>query len=61
MTSAFSTGRYLFPERRIQCFDAGCEADFLVLAQSPMEGVEALTSIEMRIKAGALLEPPAED
>lgn len=61
LVSAFSTGKHLFPERRIQCFDAGCEADFVVLTRSPMEGVDALGSIDLLVKAGAVLEAPATD
>ena len=59
LESAFTTARYLFPDRRIQCFAPGCEADFLVLGTSPEAGVAALEDIEMRVKAGRLLEPPA--
>jgi hypothetical protein len=29
------TGKRLFPKRRIGCFEAGCEADFLVLSADP--------------------------
>jgi len=51
------TGRHLFPDRRIGCFDTGCEADFLVLREDPLADIRKLRSIEMRIKAGKLLEP----
>ena len=62
MKSAFATGRFLFPERRIQCFRPGCEADFLVLARDPLaDGVAALEAIELRVKAGAVLEAPDAD
>lgn len=61
LEAAFTTARRLFPERRIQCFYAGCEADFLVLTQNPLEGVEALSAIELRIKGGALVEARADD
>jgi hypothetical protein len=52
------TGRYLFPERRIGCFEAGCEADFLVL-RDPLTDIKALRSIEARIKVGRQMPGPA--
>lgn len=48
----FGTGRRIFPDRRIGCFDAGCEADFLVLGRDPTNDIRALRAIERRIKAG---------
>ncbi|PAX08765.1 hypothetical protein CKY28_05235 [Sphingomonas lenta] len=46
------TGALLFPERRIGCFRAGCEADFLVLGGDPTRDVKALRLITDRVKAG---------
>jgi imidazolonepropionase-like amidohydrolase len=54
-----STGRHLFPQRRIGCFEAGCEADFLVLAADPRRDIAALRGIKMRVKAGRELKAPA--
>lgn len=56
----FETGPKLFPERRIGCFSAGCEADFLVLAADPRISLDAFSSIEKRIKAGQTLVQPGE-
>ncbi|MCH9684396.1 MAG: amidohydrolase family protein [Deltaproteobacteria bacterium] len=57
-----ATGAALFPERRIGCFEAGCEADFLVLAADPRLDMAALSAIELRVKAGTALTvtAPAE-
>lgn len=51
-----ATGKHLFPDRRIGCFDAGCEADFLVLRNDPLADIKALRSIDMRIMAGTVVE-----
>lgn len=56
---ALGTGAKLFPERRIGCFEAGCEADFLVLDADPTIDVRALRSIRQRVMAGAELAAPA--
>jgi imidazolonepropionase-like amidohydrolase len=49
---ALGTGSKLFPERRIGCFEVGCEADFLVLASNPAADVAALRCIVQRVKQG---------
>lgn len=49
------TGALLFPERRIGCFDVGCEADFLILEADPTHDVRALRRIETRVMQGAPL------
>lgn len=57
-----STGRELFPNRRVGCLDRGCEADFLVLRGDPTRDITQLRAIERRIKAGRTLPdaaPPA--
>jgi len=41
-TMVFETGPVLFPERRIGCFEPGCEADFLVLEADPTADISAL-------------------
>ena len=58
MTSALATGARLFPERRIGCFETGCEADFLVLNADPIVDVRALRAIDRRIMAGAEVVAP---
>jgi imidazolonepropionase-like amidohydrolase len=59
LAMVFETGGHLFPDRRIGCFDVGCEADFLVLSSDPLVSIDALRAIEMRIKAGRLVSAPA--
>lgn len=49
------TAPVLFPQRRIGCLEAGCEADFLVLEADPTVDVTALRRIEHRIMQGARL------
>lgn len=46
------TGPVLFPDRRIGCLEAGCEADFLVLAADPTVDIAALRRIERRVMQG---------
>lgn len=50
--AVLETGARLFPERRIGCFRAECEADFLVLGGDPTQDVKALRQIVDRVKAG---------
>jgi imidazolonepropionase-like amidohydrolase len=59
LKSVLGTGAQLFPQRRIGCFEAGCEADFLVLEANPLKDIAALRSIRTRVKAGRELEAPA--
>jgi imidazolonepropionase-like amidohydrolase len=54
----FETGAWLFPDRRIGCFQPGCEADFLVLASDPTLDIRNLRAIEQRYKAGKVLNLP---
>ncbi|WP_421792645.1 amidohydrolase family protein [Hyphobacterium sp.] len=61
LTAVFQTGAYLFPDRRIGCFETGCEADFLSLNADPSQDLTALRQISLRIKAGERLEAPAAD
>jgi imidazolonepropionase-like amidohydrolase len=56
--AALTTGRRLFPQRRIGCFEPGCEADFLVLGGDPTQDVRALRELRLRIKAGRTMEAP---
>lgn len=52
----FGTGPVLFPERRIGCFDPGCEADFLVLRADPTTDIRALRQIDRRVMGGVDLD-----
>ena len=54
----FETGAWLFPERRIGCFQPGCEADFLVLSSDPTLDIRSLRAIVQRYKAGKVLTLP---
>ncbi len=57
---ALGSGRHLFPTRRIGCFEAGCEADFLVLSADPSREISSLRKITQMVKAGTKLQvPPA--
>ncbi len=55
LSAALATGRYLFPHRRLGCFDSGCEADFLVLGGNPLSDITALRQIEFKVKSGKRL------
>jgi imidazolonepropionase-like amidohydrolase len=52
------SGAHMFPDRRIGCFDNGCEADFLILSENPTTDVSNLRSIVSQVKAGKFLEAP---
>jgi imidazolonepropionase-like amidohydrolase len=58
LQTVLKTGSLLFPNRRIGCFEAGCEADFLLLAADPSRNIAALREIKTRIKAGRELTAP---
>ncbi|MGH8031111.1 MAG: amidohydrolase family protein [Luteimonas sp.] len=49
------TPRLVFPDRRIGCLEAGCEADFLVLEADPLADLDALRRIYTRVLDGAAL------
>lgn len=51
----FGTGRHMFPERHLGCFDPGCRADFLVLRENPVRNLEALRTILRMVKEGVEL------
>ncbi len=55
------TARLIFPERRVGCLDAGCEASFLVLEGNPLENFEEIQNIRLRVKDGELLAPANND
>jgi imidazolonepropionase-like amidohydrolase len=50
------TPRSIFPARRIGRLTPGYEASFLVLDSNPLEGINGLTNIRLRVKQGCLLE-----
>ncbi|QDP00178.1 hypothetical protein [Thalassotalea sp. PS06] len=60
LNTLFATARYLFPNRKIACFDVGCDASFLVLAKDPGEGLETLNRIEYSMKQGQQIVPPSK-
>jgi len=49
------TPRALFPERKLGCFEPGCEASFLVLNANPLDDLAALDKPLLRIKRGRVL------
>jgi len=49
------TGRKIFPERRIACFERGCEASFLVFAADPRTDLVNLSSLKAGVKQGGLV------
>ena len=49
------TPRALFPNRRLGCFDPGCEASFLVLGGDPLADLAAVDMPLLRVKQGRLL------
>ncbi|MFG6466474.1 amidohydrolase family protein [Roseateles sp. BYS87W] len=49
------TPRALFPRRKLGCFDAGCEASFLVLGGDPIADLTQIDRPMLRVKQGRLL------
>ncbi|MFX1682023.1 amidohydrolase family protein [Mitsuaria sp. CC2] len=49
------TPKALFPQRKLGCFQPGCEASFLVLIGNPLEDLDALDKPILRIKQGRVL------
>lgn len=49
------TPRALFPGRRLGCFDAGCEASFLLLGGDPLADLSQVNMPLLRVKQGRLL------
>ena len=50
-----TTPRALYPKRQLACFDEGCEASFLLLAQDPLKDIDAAMQPLLRVKQGRLL------
>ena len=53
---AVNAPKTIFPERRIACFEAGCDASFLVLDKDPLDDFGAVKSIRLRVKQGRELQ-----
>lgn len=49
------TPRALFPDRRLGCFEPGCEASFLLLGDDPLTDLATLDMPLLRVKQGRLL------
>lgn len=49
-------GRTVFPDRQIGRLDAGYEASFLALEANPLDGIEAVRSVRLRVKDGQILD-----
>jgi len=52
------TAQFVFPSRRIGKLADGYEANFLVLVRNPIENLDNLKSIELRVKQGRRLSIP---
>jgi cytosine/adenosine deaminase-related metal-dependent hydrolase len=57
--ATITTPRALFPQRRLGCFEPGCEASFLVLESNPLETPQALDRPLARYKQGQALRAVA--
>ncbi len=53
--ASISTPQALYPKRRLSCFEPACEASFLVLPANPLNDLEALGKIHLRVKQGRIL------
>ncbi|XHS76814.1 amidohydrolase family protein [Burkholderiaceae bacterium UC74_6] len=53
--ATIATPHALFPKRQLGCFEPGCEASFLLLAEDPTEKLEAVQQPLLRVKGGRLL------
>ena len=53
--ATITTPRALYPKRQIACFEEGCEASFLLLAQDPLKDIDAAMQPLLRVKQGRLL------
>ncbi len=47
-----ATGRAIFPQRKLGCFDPGCEASFLIFNHDPREDITELFRIRDVVKQG---------
>ena len=56
---AVETPRTIFPQRKLGCLEAGCEASFLVLGGDPIADHTNLDRIALRVKEGFILPPIA--
>lgn len=50
LSSWIDTGRSIFPDRRIACFDPGCEASFLVFTDDPRVDMDKLATLKVGVK-----------
>lgn len=53
--ATISTPQTLYPKRRLGCFEPGCEASFLLLPSNPLNDLDALSRIQLRVKQGRVL------
>ncbi|MCV2370967.1 amidohydrolase family protein [Roseateles oligotrophus] len=53
--ATIATPQTLYPKRRLGCFEPGCEASFLLLAANPLNELETLGKIQLRVKQGRIL------
>jgi hypothetical protein len=50
------TPRWIFPSRRLGALEPGSEASFLALAEDPLEDLDRLRRLSLRVKGGHVLE-----
>ncbi len=55
------TGRSIFPNRRIGCFNTECEASFLIFALDPRADIENLATLRAGVKEGVLVTGSLDD
>ena len=55
------TGRSIFPDRRISCFNTGCEASFLVFTRDPRADIENLATLRTGVKEGVVVTGSLDD
>lgn len=54
--ASMDTPHAIFPERRIGCLEAGCEASFIGFEKNPIEDISAIRNITVRFKDGQAVE-----
>jgi len=47
-----ATGRAIFPQRKLACFEPGCEASFLIFEHDPRADIRELFRIQKTVKQG---------
>ena len=53
--STSTTAQWMFPRRRVGCFDPGCEASFNVYEHNPVQDLARLSAPALVVKQGAVV------